>query len=95
MLQVRNLPDDVHERLKARAAEERMSLSDYVARELSKLVEYRSNAEILADYRRRHPAKGDLRVGADLVRAARAERAAERDAWIGDAYGDHGDEDSE
>jgi plasmid stability protein len=49
MLQVRNLPDDVHEKLKRRAAAERMTLSDYVARELGKLVEYRSLAEIRAE----------------------------------------------
>ncbi|PJI51404.1 hypothetical protein CTI14_61030, partial [Methylobacterium radiotolerans] len=47
MLQVRNLPDEVHARLKERAAAERMSLSDYVARELEDLVRYRSNAEVL------------------------------------------------
>lgn len=95
MLQVRNLPDDVHERLKARAAEERMSLSDYVARELTKLVEYRSNAEILADYRRRHPPTGGPRIGAELVRAARAEREEEREAWLRGEYPNHTDEDSE
>jgi plasmid stability protein len=46
MLQVRNLPDDVHAKLKARAREERLSLSDYVARELSEIVATRSNREI-------------------------------------------------
>ena len=51
MLQVRNLPDEVHARLKERAAQERMSLSDYVAQELTKLVRYRSNAEIVRDAR--------------------------------------------
>lgn len=30
MIQIRNVPDDLHARLKARAAEERMSLSDYL-----------------------------------------------------------------
>ncbi len=55
MLQVRNLPDDVHAKLKVRAAEERMSLSDFVARELARLVDYRSNAEIIADFHRRNP----------------------------------------
>ncbi len=77
MLQVRNLPDEVHARLKARAAEERMSLSDYVARELAELVEYRSNAEILAEYRRRHPPVHQRGIGAELVRQAREEREAE------------------
>lgn len=55
MLQVRNLPDDVHEKLKQRAAAERMTLSDYVARELGKLVEYRSFSEIRAEAERRLP----------------------------------------
>lgn len=55
MLQVRNLPDDVHVRLKERAAAERMSLSDFVARELGKLVQYRSNAEVLQAARDRLP----------------------------------------
>lgn len=47
MLQVRNLPDDVHAKLKQRAKDERMSLSDYVARELTELVATKSNREIL------------------------------------------------
>lgn len=85
MLQVRNLPDEVHARLKQRAAEERMTLSDFVARELAQLVEYRSNAQILADFRRRNP---DLAArlrdldGATLVREAREEADAEVDRWI-------------
>ena len=83
MLQVRNLPDDVHAKLKARAAEERMSLSDYVARELAELVAYRSNAEIMADFHRRNP---DLAsrfrpgIGAETIRAIRDEREAELEA---------------
>ncbi len=47
MLQVRNLPDEVHAAIKARAAAEHLSMSDFVARELTRLVQYRSNAEIL------------------------------------------------
>lgn len=84
MVQVRNLPDEVHARLKARAKAERMSLSDYIARELTELVEYRSNAEIMADFHRRHPdlasrfKPGD---GARWVREAREEREAEIDGW--------------
>lgn len=76
MLQVRNLPDDVHAKLKARAAEERMSLSDFVARELARLVDYRSNAEIISDFHRRNP---DWNVTSDEIlgtlRADRDERA--------------------
>lgn len=73
MLQVRNLPDDVHERLKARAAAERMSLSDYVARELTKLVQYRSNAEILAAVRRRGVEVDRDRI-VEIVRESRDSR---------------------
>lgn len=53
MLQVRNLPDEVHAKLKERAAAERMTLSDYVARELGRITQYRSNAEILRAARER------------------------------------------
>ncbi len=34
MIQVRNVPDDVHRRLKTRAAAAGLSLSDYVKRDL-------------------------------------------------------------
>jgi plasmid stability protein len=77
MLQVRNLPDDVHAKLKQRAAAARMSLSDYVATELAKLVTYRTNAEILADARRRAEAAGigyEPGAAAAAVRAGRKER---------------------
>jgi hypothetical protein len=82
MLQVRNLPDDVHARLKARAAEARMTLSDYVAMELAKLVEFKTNDQLLADFHARHPDIGSLsreQVVAN-IHAARAERDAELDA---------------
>jgi antitoxin FitA len=39
MIQVRNVPDVVHGTLKARAAREGMSLSDFVKRELERLAE--------------------------------------------------------
>ncbi len=75
MLQVRNLPDEVHAKLRARAAEARMSLSDYVAVELARLVEYRSNAEVVAAFRQRHP---EIRMNReDVVDAIRAERDAD------------------
>lgn len=80
MLQVRNLPDDVHAKLKERAAAARMTLSDYVATQLAKLVSYRTNAEILADARQRATEAGITALpvdGAEAVRAARAERDRE------------------
>ncbi|HEY0260174.1 MAG TPA: antitoxin [Lacisediminihabitans sp.] len=48
MLQVRNLPDDVHLKLKRRAADAGMSLSDYVGRELARLVSVSTVAEVMS-----------------------------------------------
>lgn len=39
MVQVRDVPDPVHRTLKARAAREGMSLSDFIKRELEQMVE--------------------------------------------------------
>lgn len=39
MIQVRNVPDEVHRILKARAAREGMSLSDFIKRELEHSAE--------------------------------------------------------
>ena len=73
MLQVRNLPEEVHAKLKERAAAERMSLSDYVARELGRLTQYRSNAEILQAARERNPLL-DRETVLKAVRESRDER---------------------
>lgn len=81
MLQVRNLPDDVHARLKERATAERMSLSDYVARELASLVQYRTNAEIIAAARSRTVANGSA-LTRDQILAARDASRADRDAEL-------------
>ena len=47
MVQIRNLPDDVHRILKSRAAREGMSLSDYIKRELQFSAERPTIAEWL------------------------------------------------
>ncbi|WP_144880796.1 FitA-like ribbon-helix-helix domain-containing protein [Microbacterium paraoxydans] len=78
MLQVRNLPDDVHARLKERAAAERMSLSDYVARELEDLVRYRSNAEVLEASRARARAAGVSLTREGILAARDRERDGRR-----------------
>jgi antitoxin FitA len=39
MIQIRNVPDDVHRKLKARAAEEGVSLSDYLLRDAIRSAE--------------------------------------------------------
>jgi len=39
MVQVRNVPDELHRKLKARAALEGVSLSDYLLREMERVAE--------------------------------------------------------
>jgi plasmid stability protein len=48
MLQVRNVPDDLHAELRRRAAAAGMSLSDYVLRELQRVAERSTTAEVFA-----------------------------------------------
>ena len=45
MIQIRNVPEALHRKLKARAAAEGMSLSDYLIRELKREAERPSVAE--------------------------------------------------
>ena len=47
MLQVRNMPEEMHRLLKARAAMAGMSMSDYVLRELQRTLERPERAELL------------------------------------------------
>jgi len=74
MLQVRNVPDDVHETLKRRAAEAGMTLSSYVLRELNQLAERPTMEEIFARARERG-GHFTLEEAADEVRAIRDSRA--------------------
>jgi antitoxin FitA len=53
MIQIRNVPDDVHRTLKVRAAEEGISLSDYVKRDLEDLAMQATMEEIGERGRRR------------------------------------------
>lgn len=48
MLQIRNVPEDVHRQLKVRAAQLGMSMSDYVLRELRHILERPTREELLA-----------------------------------------------
>jgi hypothetical protein len=49
MIQIRHVPDAVHRKLKARAAMEGSSLSDYLVREVTVLAEQPTIAETLAE----------------------------------------------
>lgn len=55
MIQVRNVPDDVHRTLKATALAEGMSLSDYLKRELATIANQASFEEIDARIQARGP----------------------------------------
>jgi len=73
MVQIRNVPSDLHRQLKARAALEGMSLSDYLLREVRRAVERPTLEEIkqrLAGRSRVRPRP----AAAAAVRAAREGR---------------------
>jgi antitoxin FitA len=72
MLQVRNVPDDVHARLKERAKAAGMSMSEYVLRELKELVDKPSLDEIW----RRAEARDSSVSLADAAQLIRDERDA-------------------
>ncbi len=57
MIQVRNVPDDMHRMLKMQAAAEGMSLSDFIKRELGVMVGLLPFEEIDARVRARGPSK--------------------------------------
>jgi hypothetical protein len=74
-LEIRDVPDDVHATLRARAAEAGESLSDYVLHEIERLARRPAIADILmrAD-RRSRPAELDAESILDAVREAREGR---------------------
>ena len=70
MIQIRNVPDELHGELKSRAALEGMSLSDYLLREVQRLAELPSPAELRARLEQR----SRVRTRIPPARAVRAER---------------------
>ena len=72
MIQIRNVPDALHRKLKARAAMAGMSLSDYL------LSEIRQGAEVptLAEFRERLQKLEPVTTDIDTVRILREEREA-------------------
>lgn len=59
MIQIRNVPDDVHKALKIRATKEGMSLSDFLRREVTKVAGTLTVEEVLERARRRGPVELD------------------------------------
>ncbi len=73
MVQVRNVPAELHRRLKARAALEGLSMSEFVLRELRKSLERPPRGEIL-ERLRSQPARRLSRGAAQVLREERAGR---------------------
>jgi antitoxin FitA len=78
MIQIRNVPDELHRALKIRAAKEGISMSELILRDLPRIAHRPTLADIQERIRRRGPVEG-LPSGAELVRAAREEREAQLD----------------
>ena len=72
-LQIRKVPPEFHRRLKARAAMERMSMSDYILREVGKALERPTRQEIL-ERLSKQPTRSLSRSASEVVRAERDAR---------------------
>lgn len=72
MIQVRNVPDDLHRRLKSRAALAGMTLSDYLLAELCRFADRPSPEEM----RRRLAERRPVAMPEETAAAVRAEREA-------------------
>jgi len=70
MIQLRHVPDDLHRRLKARAALEGLSLSDYLLREVRRVAERPTLAELRYRLAQRTP----VVTRVPSAKAVRAER---------------------
>jgi plasmid stability protein len=70
MIQLRNVPDNLHRRLKARAAMAGMSLSDYLLSEIKEIAERPTLAEMREILHQRAP----ISVTIDTARMVREER---------------------
>lgn len=73
MVQIRNVPADVHRRLKARAAIEGMSMSDYVLREIGKALDRPTRREML-ERLRAQPTRRLRPSAAEIIRSERDSR---------------------
>ena len=73
MIQVRDVPEPVHRRLKSRAAREGMSLSDFIKRELERVAERPTMQEWLERTAQARPIPAK-RSAAQVIRELRDER---------------------
>lgn len=73
MIQIRNVPDDLHRVLRVRAAQAGLSLSDYLLRQLRRVADRPTREELLERIAQRTPVRSRIRI-ADAVRAERERR---------------------
>ncbi len=73
MIQIRNVPDALHRRIKSRAALAGMSLSDYLLSEIRQIAERPTLDELRARLER-HPQMTPAVAPSDAVRAERDRR---------------------
>ncbi len=73
MIQIRNVPDAVHRRLKARAASAGLSLSEYLLREVTRSAEAPSDEELWERLRNRRAVEPSSSVSR-MVRETRDTR---------------------
>jgi antitoxin FitA len=72
-IQIRNVPEALQKQLKARAALEGVSMSDMLIRELTLIVNRKSNAEILRTLEAQAPVRVPAGEVARLIRSMRGE----------------------
>ena len=70
-IQIRDVPDDVHAVLRARAAAAGMSMSEYLRSELVTMVEKPTMEELFARIRSRPPTNVSRQSIVDIIREAR------------------------
>jgi len=80
-LQVRDVPDYIHRKLKARAALEGKSLSDYLLDEIKLIVNRPTMEELFKELESLEPV--DIGDTVELIREIRDERTRELDERLG------------
>jgi len=73
MIQIRHVPEPLHRKLKARAAEEGVSLSDYLLREMRRFAETPTLDEMKRRLAQLEPVTADISA-AEAVRRERDSR---------------------
>ena len=71
---IRNVPEDIRDKLAVQAAQNRQSMQEYLLSELEQVASRPSNEELLERIRRRVEASGTRVSAADILAARDADR---------------------